>query len=73
MQAHETARVLRKLGFEAYVLHTRHHSIVTIGSFSGPTDQAMVSTANRLAALNPKALQELHLLKNFYSCEVPRP
>ncbi len=72
-QAHETASLLRKAGFEAYVLHTRHHSIVTIGGFNGPADQAMVRTAERLAGLNPKTLEQLHLLKNFYSCEVPRP
>jgi hypothetical protein len=70
-QARETAKVLRELGFEAYVLHTRHYSIVTIGGFSGPADPAMVNTANRLAEL--KLIDHLHLLKNPTSCEVPRP
>lgn len=69
-QAHETAGVLRKLGFEAYVLHTRHYSIVTIGGFSGPADPGMVNAANRLAEL--KLIDHLHLLKNPTSCEVPR-
>jgi hypothetical protein len=69
-QAHETAEVLRKFGFEAYVLHTRHASIVTVGGFNGPADPAMVGVANRLAEL--KLIDQLHLLKNPTSCEVPR-
>jgi hypothetical protein len=71
MQAHETAEVLRKLGFDAYVLHTRHYSIVTVGGFNGPRDPAMIRTADRLAEL--KLIDRLHLLKNPTSCEVPRP
>lgn len=70
-QAHATAEVLHKMGFEAYVLHTHHYSIVTVGNFRGPADPAMITTANRLAEL--KLIDQLHLLKNPTSCEVPRP
>ena len=32
--AHELAKTLRQLGFDAYVLHTRTSSVVSIGAFS---------------------------------------
>jgi hypothetical protein len=59
-QAHELARMLRTpvddknpfLGFDAYVLHTRHSSIVTIGGFSGPDDPEMRKMAERILKLN---------------------
>src|SRR5262249_60711450 len=37
--AHNLAEVLRspKIGFEAYVLHTRNASFVTVGGFDSPT------------------------------------
>jgi hypothetical protein len=76
MQAHETADVLRKLGFEAYVLHTRHNSIVTIGGFNDKADPAMLKVVEELAARlnNPASkLDVLHLPRDFRSCEVPRP
>jgi hypothetical protein len=38
MTAHNFAEALRKLGFEAYVLHTRGCSIVTLGGYDGPDD-----------------------------------
>lgn len=76
MQAHETADVLRKMGFEAYVLHTRYNSIVTIGGFKDKADPAMLKVAEELAARinNPASkLDVLHLPRDFRSCEVPRP
>ena len=36
--AHELARTLRQLKFDAYVLHTRTSSVVSVGAFNGPTD-----------------------------------
>jgi hypothetical protein len=38
LQAHELARVLRQLHFEAYVLHMRNGSLVTVGSWDKLTD-----------------------------------
>jgi hypothetical protein len=53
LQAHELARVLRmpQLGFEAYVLHTRNKSVVTVGAFEGPNDPELQRTQQRLMAL----------------------
>jgi hypothetical protein len=50
--AHELARVLRKLNFDAYVLHTRTSSVVTVGAFTSDRDPEMRRTAERLAALH---------------------
>jgi hypothetical protein len=69
MQAHETASFLRKLKFDAYVLHMRTGSIVTIGGFQGPTDPAMKRTAEQLASI-----RGLDVLKLFAKpMEIPRP
>jgi hypothetical protein len=53
--AHELAKTLRKLGFEAYVLHTRTHSIVTVGAFntSDPYDPEKLRLKQRLDGLRP--------------------
>jgi len=60
-QAHQLAEVLRsnQLGFESYVLHTNNMSMVTVGSFSGPTDPAMEKLANRLATLKLDPFESL--------------
>jgi hypothetical protein len=47
--AHELAKGLHQAGFDAYVLHTRTSSVVSIGSFSGPKDKTAEDTAERLA------------------------
>ena len=41
LNAHNMAEALHKVGFEAYVLHTRSNSIVTIGGFDNPSDPRM--------------------------------
>src|SRR5260370_36974218 len=41
LNAHYMAEALHKLGFDAYVLHTRSNSIVTIGGFDAPSDPRM--------------------------------
>ena len=49
--AHELAEALRKLHIEAYVLHTRHSSLVTIGAFDksdGPEVQRAIYQLNSL-------------------------
>ena len=47
--AHELARTLRHQGAEAYVLHTRTSSVVSIGSFSGPNDPRMKDVCTQYA------------------------
>ena len=53
-QAHALAEFLRQpqLGYEAYVLHMRSSSIVTVGGFDGPDDPALVRMQERLATLS---------------------
>jgi hypothetical protein len=48
-QAHEIARVLRQLKFEAYVLHTRWGSIVTVGNYDTPNDPELLRNQRKLA------------------------
>ena len=56
-QAHTLAEFLRnkQIGFDAYVLHTRFSSIVTVGAFDGPDDPELQRTKHRLEALSFKA------------------
>ncbi len=77
MQAHELARVLRdeKIGFESYVLHTRHSSIVTVGSFTDPKDPKMQQTAERILQLKLESRDPRHPTIQFFAepMEIPRP
>ncbi|MBL8800209.1 MAG: hypothetical protein JNM56_40385 [Planctomycetia bacterium] len=41
LNAHNLAEALRKLGFEAYVLHTRYNSVVTVGAYDTKDDRRM--------------------------------
>jgi hypothetical protein len=47
-QAEEVARVLCELKFDAYVLHTRTGSIVTVGTYDRQDDPALLRAAERL-------------------------
>jgi hypothetical protein len=53
-QAHALAEFLRdkRLGFDAYVLHTRTSSIVTVGGFSAPDDPELLRVKRRLESLS---------------------
>jgi hypothetical protein len=77
-QAHETARVLRKLGFEAYVLHTRQSSVVTVGSFDTQDDVRMQDVQTKLRLLidrNKKSLGQdpMQLFDTAIPMPVARP
>jgi hypothetical protein len=48
-QAEELARVLRVLNFDAYVLHTRTGSIVTVGNFERADDSRMQQMQRQFA------------------------
>jgi hypothetical protein len=78
-QAHELAKFLRsdKIGMDAWVLHTRRSSIVTVGSFEKPDDPAILKTARKLSGLkftpqggghDPVGLMSAPLV-----VEIPRP
>jgi hypothetical protein len=73
--AHEMAKALRKLGFDAYVLHTRTNSIVTVGGFSAQNDPEMARIKQRLDGLRPSQPGYPDQLGLFYypvPMEVPR-
>jgi len=77
--AHVLARYLRlKLHFEAYVLHTRTSSIVTIGGFEGPNDPGAERVAQQLAQLRQQVIAEkgsdlLQLYTPPLAMAIPRP
>ena len=68
LQAHETARVLRKLDFEAYVLHTRNSSVVTVGSFNSKEDPNLPKVSKAITSLK---IQALDLYTNPLPLEIP--
>jgi hypothetical protein len=80
MQAHELARFLRdpKLGFEAYVLHTRDRSIVTVGGFKEYNGADIQRVQRQLSSLkfspDGRNVQDpVGLMANPLPMEVPRP
>jgi hypothetical protein len=84
LQAHHLAEFMNRLGFQAYVLHTRTSSIVTIGGFDSLQDPELEHTQDRLSRLSfradpnsPNAAQfartNLELFSRAIPMEVPRP
>jgi hypothetical protein len=49
LQAEEVAKVLRGNNFDAYVLHTRHSSIVSVGTFDQPDDARLQQLQRQFA------------------------
>jgi hypothetical protein len=49
--AHELAKTLTQLKFDAYVLHTRTSSVVSIGAFNDPNAPEMQNYRDRIAQL----------------------
>jgi hypothetical protein len=83
LQAHELAKLLRskELNLEAYVLHTRKESYVTVGGFESQEDRALYEMQQRLAKLSfkaggngtPAAGDILQLFVPAIPMRVPRP
>jgi hypothetical protein len=71
LNAHNLAEALRKVGFDAYVLHTRSNSIVTIGGFSGLDDPKM-QQVQRAFAGNLQFGPNLDMFPKPMPMEVPR-
>jgi hypothetical protein len=69
--AHNFAELLRKAKFDAYVLHLRQGSVVTIGGFSGKDDPQLRQVEQRLAQQNFAGRVEL--LPQPFAMPVPRP
>ncbi len=68
--AHNFADALRKGNFEAYVLHVRWGSVVTVGSFESLDDPRMASMKRVLGSLNFG--QGINMLPEPMPMEVPR-
>jgi hypothetical protein len=82
LQAHELAKLLREhLKLEAYVLHDRRCSYVTVGGYDGLDDPEMQQMQQRLASLSfkpgpnaaPGAVDVLQLVSPAIPMRVPRP
>jgi hypothetical protein len=70
LQAEEVARVLRQLNFEAYVLHTRTSSLVTVGGYDSPDDPQLHQVQRQLANLQ---LGPIQCYAQPVPMQVPRP
>jgi hypothetical protein len=65
-QAEELARVLREMKFDAYVLHTRHSSVIAVGGYDRLDDPQLLQ--------NQKQLRSLQLgMFHFFDQPVPIP
>jgi hypothetical protein len=82
LQAHELCRVLRSAyNLEAYVLHTRRSSIVSVGGFDSPNDPELFRVQQQLAKVTPRpgqapapgATEVLQLFSPAIPMRVPRP
>jgi hypothetical protein len=78
LNAHNLAEALHKMHFEAYVLHTRSSSIVTVGGFDGPNDPRMESVKQalvknlRIGSNDARFQSGLDLFPQPMPMEVPR-
>ncbi|HZT82566.1 MAG TPA: hypothetical protein VFA26_20220 [Gemmataceae bacterium] len=78
MMAHEVARVLRQMKLEAYVLHTRHSSVVAVGGFDSQNDPRMREVVQRVQALRQQQVARtgsdpMQLFAQPVPMPVPRP
>jgi hypothetical protein len=71
MNAHNFAELLRKAKFDAYVLHLRQGSVVTIGGFASKDDPQLRQVERRLAEQNFAG--RIELLPQPFAMQVPRP
>jgi len=75
--AHNFAEALRKLHEEAYVLHTRFSSVVTVGGYDDEKDPRLKHDVDRVNGLMTKLttldrMQVIRLLPRPMPMEVPR-
>jgi hypothetical protein len=72
MNAHEVARLFKRLNFEVYVLHARYYSLVTVGGFDRLDEPAVQAAQRQLAQLIPK-LEKVPLLREPVPMAIPHP
>lgn len=79
LQAHELANALRQMKingippFEAYVLHTRNCSIVTIGAYDSPDDERMMNDYQLLSKMKLQQGAGGQIIPKPMPMPVPRP
>jgi hypothetical protein len=71
--AHNLADALCKLGFEAYVLHTRWGSVVTVGGYDRPDDPQMRQVEEALTSRFQFSQSVGFLPRPWPPMEVPHP
>jgi hypothetical protein len=78
--AHGLAELLHRRGWDAYVLHTRFFSMVTVGSYDSKDDpriahdqEELAKLNQRLASLPPDMNVDLRLLPQGVPIPVPQP
>ena len=67
----EKIKILPPTFPEAYVLHTRESSLLTVGGFDGPDDPRMKEVADLLS--NNPHFKQLHFMQPMLALQVPRP
>lgn len=72
--AHNLAKLLREMKFEAYVLHTKSMSLVTIGGFDDISDPRVAVTKRHITQVlgHPQTVQVLRHMQNPRPMLVPR-
>jgi hypothetical protein len=71
LNAHNLAKMLReKLNFDAYVMHMRYGSIVTVGNYDEPNDPQLKAMQYKFAQWKPDPLP---MLNPALPMEIPRP
>jgi len=60
-QAHSTAEFLRKMKFDAYVMHHRSYSLVTVGQYDSPDDPNLMAAQKSLAGMQLKQSKDVVL------------
>lgn len=76
LQAHALAELLHKMkpSFEAYVLHTRNYSFVSVGGYDGPDDPKLKQMQQMLSRLQLGGLgPDMQLFAQPLPMQVPQP
>jgi hypothetical protein len=72
LDAHKLTEALRKMKLEAYVLHTPHNSIITVGGFDSLEDPNLRAMQNLLASrLGTREMQDLLFFPRPMPMKVP--
>src|SRR5262249_10847223 len=72
-QAHSLAEVLRRMDYEAYVLHTKYESFVCVGEYDTPDDRRLLANAEALARFSIKDKKTGQVLETLMEKPLPAP